>query len=62
MSWWVDPAKAETLQARAGTMVAVGEPKDEGTARGNIALILAAAATLVLALWIGARVRARRKG
>ncbi len=62
MSWWVDPAKAERLQARVGTMVAVAEPEDEDAAGGNIALILAAIATLVIALWIGARVRARRKG
>lgn len=62
MSWWVDPAKAKTLEARVGTTVAVAEPEDEDAAGGNVAAILAAAAALAIALWIGLRLRARGKG
>jgi microcin C transport system substrate-binding protein len=61
-SWWVDPAKADTLQVRVGTVVAVAEPEDEDAAGGNVALILAAVAALVIALWIGLRIRAAGKG
>jgi microcin C transport system substrate-binding protein len=64
-SWWVDPAKAERLQAGIGKMEAVAEPEEEEEAAGgapNTRLIVAAAAALVLALWIASRIRARRKG
>ncbi|MEE9140363.1 MAG: extracellular solute-binding protein [Alphaproteobacteria bacterium] len=61
-SWWVDPAKAERLRAGIGKTEAVAEPEEEAGGAPNTRLIVAAAATLVLALWIASRIRARRKG
>jgi hypothetical protein len=60
-SWWVDPAKTAALAALKGGAREETGPDGGGIGADRIKMILAAAAALVLALWIARRIRARER-
>ena len=60
-TWWVDPAKAARLADRRRGMEATGPSDGEGAGGGTTRLLLVAVVTLVLALWVAYRIRARRR-